>query len=204
MQSFYSNGKLLITGEYLVLDGALALAIPTQYGQSLEVEKLEKNVIKWESIDHLGKVWFSHRFERHNGKIKSVIEDPVSERLIQIFKAINNLNPKVLKRSHGFKFQTKTNFPNNWGLGSSSTLINNLAVWANIDPYKLLRKTFGGSGYDIACAQHNSPITYQLRDNRLVKKVNFDPEFKDHLFFVHLNKKQNSRDAIKTYRNRLL
>ncbi len=34
---FHSNGKLLITGEYAVLDGALALAVPTQFGQSLEV-----------------------------------------------------------------------------------------------------------------------------------------------------------------------
>jgi len=33
MASFYSNGKLLITGEYLVLDGAKALALPTKYGQ---------------------------------------------------------------------------------------------------------------------------------------------------------------------------
>jgi hypothetical protein len=35
-KTFYSNGKLLITGEYLVLDGAKAFALPkkrvkTQY-----------------------------------------------------------------------------------------------------------------------------------------------------------------------------
>jgi hypothetical protein len=34
-QTFYSNGKLLITGEYLVLDGAKAFALPTKFGQSL-------------------------------------------------------------------------------------------------------------------------------------------------------------------------
>ena len=32
-QTFYSNGKLLITGEYVVLDGAKALALPTKFGQ---------------------------------------------------------------------------------------------------------------------------------------------------------------------------
>jgi hypothetical protein len=29
-KKFYSNGKLLITGEYLVLDGAKAFALPTK------------------------------------------------------------------------------------------------------------------------------------------------------------------------------
>ena len=38
-QTFYSNGKLLITGEYLVLDGAKAFALPTKFGQNLIIEK---------------------------------------------------------------------------------------------------------------------------------------------------------------------
>ena len=41
-QTFYSNGKLLLTGEYLVIDGAKALAIPTQKGQSLSVKETEE------------------------------------------------------------------------------------------------------------------------------------------------------------------
>ena len=38
-QTFYSNGKLLLTGEYVVLDGAKALAVPTRFGQNLIVKK---------------------------------------------------------------------------------------------------------------------------------------------------------------------
>ncbi|PIZ07449.1 MAG: GHMP kinase, partial [Flavobacteriaceae bacterium CG_4_10_14_0_8_um_filter_34_31] len=45
--TFYGNGKLLLTSEYLVLDGAKALAIPTKYGQYLEVEKLSEKVLLW-------------------------------------------------------------------------------------------------------------------------------------------------------------
>ena len=30
--------------------------------------------------------------------------------------------------------------------------------------------------------------------------MDFNPNFKDELFFVHLNKKQNSRDGITQYR----
>ena len=40
MDAFYSHGKLLLTGEYLVLDGALALAVPCKLGQSLTVRSI--------------------------------------------------------------------------------------------------------------------------------------------------------------------
>jgi hypothetical protein len=33
-----------------------------------------------------------------------------------------------------------------------------------------------------------------------IKSVNFNPSFKNDIYFVHLNKKQNSRDGIKQYR----
>ena len=59
---YHSNGKLLLTGEYVVLDGAKALAIPTRYGQSLEVIPSEKNGIHWKSLDPQGTVWFSSHF----------------------------------------------------------------------------------------------------------------------------------------------
>jgi mevalonate kinase len=86
-------------------------------------------------------------------------------------------------------------------LGSSSTVINNLADWADINPYELLKNTFGGSGYDLACAKHNKPIIFQLNDAKAtVQEIEFDPTFKEELFFVHLNQKQNSRKAIQHYK----
>ena len=57
-QSFYSNGKLLITGEYVVLDGAKALAVPTKFGQYLEVKPSEKKSIYWKSFDSNNQIWF--------------------------------------------------------------------------------------------------------------------------------------------------
>ena len=75
-----------------------------------------------------------------------------------------------------------------------------IAQWAEIDPYTLLWNAFGGSGYDIACAQHSTPLLYE-RDGmtRHVQPVNYNPDFKSQLYFVHLNKKQNSRNGIKHY-----
>jgi len=227
VKKYYCNGKLLLTGEYIVLDGALSLAVPTQFGQSLTVETIDERKLIWKSLDEKGNIWFEDVFLFDEiASVSSKPRNDVSIRLLQILNATKQLNPDFLSIQNGFAVTTKLDFPQFWGLGSSSTLINNIAQWAEIDPYKLLKQTFGGSGYDIACAQHNVPITFQLKneftdeilkqvqnDNkggkifrstqndtvREILKVDFTPIFKDHLFFVHLNKKQNSRDGIKHY-----
>jgi mevalonate kinase len=200
VKTFYSNGKLLLTGEYVVLDGALSLAIPTKYGQSLTVEPIDEPKVIWNSFDEKGNVWFEDKFLIKEITTSQAPHNDVSKRLIQILNAAKELNPDFLNIYKGFKVTTKLNFQRNWGLGTSSTLINNIAEWTQIDAYALLKNTFGGSGYDIACAQNNTPITYQLSNgNPFVKVVDFNPPFKDYLYFVHLNKKQNSREGIKHY-----
>jgi hypothetical protein len=99
-------------------------------------------------------------------------------------------------------------------------LIANLARWANIDPYELLKLTFGGSGYDIACATAEGPIYYQLiekesdcldcfvprndakRPSELIRKIEpvyFQPSFVEHLFFVYQGQKQNSSKEVKAF-----
>jgi len=201
-KTFYSHGKLLISGEYVVLDGALSLAVPTHHGQSLIIEPIEDKKLVWKSFDLLKNVWFECEFEiTANHLLKSnKKEDHIATRLIQILNAVKELNTSFLNDGHGFKVETHLEFPNNWGLGTSSTLINNIAQWAKVDAFTLLEKTFGGSGYDIACAQNSTAITYQIINHkRHVKFVDFNPSFKDRLYFVYLNKKQNSRDGIKHY-----
>ena len=197
MQKFYSHGKLLITSEYAVLDGAKALAVPTKLGQSLKVKSIEQAEIRWKSFDHQNNLWFETNLTINNFNPSKNIE--TAQRLAQIFRAIFELNPKVFA-STGLEFSSHLEFPQNWGLGSSSTLINNLAQWAKIDAFALLENTFGGSGYDIACAQNAQPIIYQRQNSTPhIKIVDFDPPFKDELFFVHRNQKQNSRAAIAHY-----
>jgi len=212
MKKFRSNGKLLITGEYVVLDGALALSVPTKFGQSLEVEILDEEIIRWIAYDHLGKIWFEHQFqikkiiaEIQTTEISSLKEsqkiEDVSSRLFQILQQAHLLNPEILTTGKGYKVETRLYFPNNWGLGSSSTLLNNIAQWFETDAFLLLEKTFGGSGYDIAAAQNNHAFTYQIGQNtRSVLTAGFNPVFKESLFFVHLNRKQNSRASITHYK----
>lgn len=200
MQSFCSKGKLLLTGEYVVLDGALALASPTKFGQHLNVQSIDSPQLHWKSFDENGNLWFECSFEFSQGKIIPNLRTDVSNRLSEILNAVNLLNKDFFTLNRGFNITTKLEFSRYWGLGTSSTLINNIASWAKIDPYNLLELSFGGSGYDIACAQSNSTLTYQIKgQDRLVKIVDFNPNFKDELFFIHLNRKQDSRKGIANY-----
>ena len=67
----------------------------------------------------------------------------------------------------------------------------------------MLQKSFGGSGFDIACAQNNVPVTYQVLDNEpIVKQVSFNPEFKEYIYFVYLNQKRDSKEAIANFRKK--
>jgi len=202
-KEFYSNGKLLITGEYLVLDGAKAFALPTKFGQNLMVEKGVNKEIKWKSIDFEGNIWFEDTFSFLDISNKIITEkSSVRDTLTEILHEGYLLNPDFINQSEGYCISTQLTFPGNWGLGTSSTLINNIAQWLQIDAFVLLKNSFGGSGYDIACAQNNSPILYHLENGQpIIEKVNFNPEFTKNLYFVYLDKKQNSKAAIAAYYN---
>lgn len=202
MKKFYANGKLLLTGEYVVLDGALALALPTQYGQGLVVEKRKDKGLKWESYDEHGKAWLQHTFQHFN----TTVDNPTVERLRLIFNAIQELNPDF-QHNHTI-LSTHLTFPKDWGLGSSSTLISLLSQWAEVNPFELLEKTFGGSGYDIACALSDQPILYQLekKEDTIVptyQAAYFEPSFDEHLYFVYLGNKQDSREGIQRYKSKV-
>ena len=202
-KEFYSNGKLLITGEYLVLDGAKGFALPTKFGQNLIVEKATNKEIKWTSYDSDGSVWFEDTFSFADITNKNTSEEPSKRNtLIEILHEGYLLNPNFINQSEGHSVTTTLTFPRNWGLGTSSTLINNIAQWLEIDAFVLLNNSFGGSGYDIACAQNNTPILYRLENgNPVVEKVTFDPEFHENLHFVYLDRKQSSKAAIASYYN---
>ncbi len=198
-KTFHANGKLLITGEYFILNGAVGLALPTKFGQTLTVKTSNENGIQWQSIDNENKIWFEAKFSEQLEILSSSNNE--------IAKTLQNILSHCELTTYNLSLTTQLDFPNNWGLGSSSTLISLLAQYANVNPYELLEKTFGGSGYDIACATAKNPIIYERRhseqseESRIVKEVIFNPKFRNQLYFVHLNQKQNSRDGIQHYRN---
>ena len=208
--NFKSNGKFLLTGEYLVLKGATALALPLKFGQSLDVETLDKNenLIHWDayvkSTDNrqqttdLETNWFSAVLNKTDFSIVNSNDIEKAERLSNILKQTKSLNNNIFTEDKDYSFKCLLDFNPQWGLGSSSTLINNISEWAEINPYKLLGSTFQGSGYDIACAKAKGPIFYEV-NGPMVREADFNPPFKDNLYFIYRGHKQNSANEVKAF-----
>jgi len=201
-QTFRANGKLLLTGEYIVLHGAKALAMPVNKGQQMTVQSeatLHKNEIVWEARKPDG-LWLDAKINLPDFSIIATTNSAVTNKLQQILITLNQLNPRAFAQNTSYRFKTEMNFEPEWGFGSSSTLIVMLAKWAKVNPYTLLNFSIGGSGYDIACAQAKSPLVYKLKGLQpITQSVDFDPSFKSQLYFVYQGKKQDSAKAIKRF-----
>ena len=89
MPSYYSHGKLLISCEYAVLDGAKALALPTKLGQRLDVSKKYTKNIHWKSLDYQNKLWFETTLSIPN--FEPSLVNPITRRLSQCFAWAGNV-----------------------------------------------------------------------------------------------------------------
>ncbi len=85
-QKYYSCGKLLITGEYLVLRGARGLALPTSLGQHLSVEEGPHGQLLWNSLDETGKSWFNCVLDLVDLDVISTTDRQVAVKLVSILK----------------------------------------------------------------------------------------------------------------------
>lgn len=198
---FKSNGKILLCSEYLVLEGAKAIALPSRLTQDLQVTKCQNKLIEWQSVDENNDLWFEEKFYFSGSDLKyDSKKNKTSEKILILFKYL--LKTKNVNDILGNKFLTKLNFKREWGLGTSSTFVNNLAKWAKTDPYKLLFSAFNGSGYDIACCDVKNPILFQKKQNSIsIENIIFNPPFIENLYLVYLEKKQNTQTSIINYFN---
>ena len=196
---FKSNGKLLITSEYLVMKGAMALAIPAKLDQELNVISTNSDFVNWKSFNKDNQIWYEEKFFLDKGTlIYHGKKNKMSDLIVRLFDYIHKFNNP--EKSIGNEFIWKINFNINWGLGSSSTLINNLSKWAKVNPYKLLFSVFNGSGYDIACCDKSNPIIFQKKDDYLsVSDTTFKPNFLNNLFLIFLNKKQDTQKSVQNF-----
>lgn len=203
--SFYGHGKLLITGEYFVLDGAQALAVPTRFGQHMRVIELHASdgILYWVALNNKKQAWLNLVFDTSDFScINSTAEE--AKRLSNILTQARKLNPKFLSDKKDRAVETHLEFPNEWGLGSSSTLIHCICKWADVDGYTLLQNTLGGSGYDVACAAHDSAILYLLQNGKPeTQAIHWKPSFADNLYFAYTGNKQLSSEGIRYYREKL-
>ncbi len=198
VKSYESHAKLMISGEYLVLKGALSLAIPLRFGQKLLIAENEGiPSVKWTSMIN-NDLWFHTTLLLPDFRIAETNRPDLSETLRKILLVSKVMNSKFLNSKYEYQATSVMDFSPQWGIGSSSSLISNIASWADCDPFKLNYQIFNGSGYDIACARSSSPIIYSLKDDQpQYREANFHPPFHKYLYFVYLNQKQNSKESIK-------
>ena len=193
-ERYFAHGKILISGEYTVLKGAKALALPTLKGQELSVTEGDDG-ITWKSLDHEGNEWFKARYNLDLSIISSW-DTPRAKFIQQLLKNAEALAGVRLKPSNFCSF---LEFPAAWGLGSSSTLTYLLASHFRIDPFELFFSTQNGSGYDIACAGSERPIIYQLKNNKPEWMECSIPKIFEEANFIYLNKKQDSRREVNRF-----
>jgi mevalonate kinase len=194
---------VLLTSEYAVLDGALALGLPLRRGQWLRVRTAPQAAHhSWQSRLMDGTTWFEGKFAA-GGMLLQANDLQAGKRLETIFQGIEKQRPGFWSNQPYLAFETQLEFPREWGLGSSSTLIAGIARWAGVDPFQLLEDTFGGSGYDIACANSQHPVLFQRRQGQpSYVEVPYQPTFSEHISFAFLGRKQDSRAGIARYRSR--
>ena len=198
MKTFESNTKVMLSGEYLVLKGALSLALPLKFKQILTVhESFGTPSVKWKSMINAD-LWFYTTLLLPDFKVSETNNSNLTETLSKILKAARILNPEFLVKHMEYLVNSSMDFNPEWGIGSSSSLISNIAYWANCDPFELNNLIFNGSGYDIACARSYLPIIYDFSENKPhYRNSDFNPPFHKQLYFIYLNYKQNTLESVK-------
>lgn len=199
--NFKANGKLLLTGEYLVIDGASALALPLSLGQTLSTQVFTGDTLRWVASDING-AWFEAEFSIDQFSVLKSSDEKIAVSLQKVLRIAKELNASSALNT-GIIVRTHLNFDRFLGLGSSSTLISLVASLFKVDKYKLHRLVSDGSGYDVACTESDNPIIFQResKDKGSIRNINFNPPFSDCMWFAYLGKKQDTNNEIARYKS---
>ena len=182
------------------MEGAKALAVPLKLGQRLTVKNIDEKQLIWEAKSPAG-LWFKTILKLPTLEVLETNNQIFSNRLVLLLKNAKELSKHFLDNISGISVETKLGFNPEFGFGSSSTLVFCVSKWANVNPYLLQQKTFGGSGFDIACADAKSPITFQRTGEDIeINKVDLSSSVSSKLFFVYLGKKQQTSKSIKNFK----
>jgi mevalonate kinase len=200
---FYSKGKFLLSGEYFVLYGAKALAVPLKFGQLMTITELPgQDMLKWETYI-LDNLWFTANYNLKDLTLLNSSDEKTGLFIQNLLKAGGKLQPELQLGNQGYYLRNNIDFSIMWGLGSSSSLVSNMAYWLDVDPYKLYRSIFKGSGYDVFCARAEKSLIYQLHgDIPEACETYFKPSFSDHLYFVYSGRKQDSQESVNQFKSR--
>ena len=191
MNELQARGKLLISAEYMVLHGSLALVLPLKKKQILKKIRSEnRNSFTWTAYRETD-LWFRAEFRPSTLEVVTASNAEMAERLRMLLRTCVELNPSFHRELLIWDVETRLDFSPEWGFGSSSTLTALMAEWAGVNALDLHFMISEGSGYDVACAVADRAIVYSLQDKEpRYEPVLFQPPFADQLYFVWLGSKQ--------------
>ncbi|MFW5758631.1 MAG: hypothetical protein ACOCUQ_01365 [Bacteroidota bacterium] len=195
MEQTFSHGKIILLGEYAVLEGNDAVCVPLATGQKLQIEKNDQPFIYWQWT-YKNRVIAEFSLNPQNLQPHDVKEgDPLWA--AGLIHAIRKQNASFLTNS-GYNVRFINDFPPEWGLGSSSATIASLCRIAGADPYIVNDQVMGGSGADIACTDKENWFVYRKRKSLpLTWSIPFDFPFKKYVVFVYSGQKQATAKHLK-------
>jgi mevalonate kinase len=200
MDEYFSNGKLILMGEYAVLDGGTALCLPLQTGQLLVAAESGDKLIHW-SWTYGDKVLAQFTLDAVSLTIPGYTEKDPSQWAVKLIKQI-----RIEKRTfllEGAILEFKNFFPPEWGLGSSSATISSLCRLAEADPFRVNKRVTGGSGADIAAATAGKWFLYQNQPKPWTAEMDLDFQHSENVLFIYSGKKQATAEHISSISKKL-
>jgi len=208
MRSYFATGKVMLTGEYLVMNGFDCIALPSKLGQWMHVWDFETpqgspDFIIYQAKDINDNVWFETKIILPNFEIMdpAQVENIQVDRLVGILKMAD---VEFWQEGKSYRIETQLEFERVWGLGSSSTLVKLFADFLHLDPLNIQFEIFGGSGYDVAIAQLQKPMVYSLTpDNSNWKYWKLDKSLTENWHVVFYGEKMDSRSSVSAVQDAL-
>ncbi len=176
------------------------MALPARLGQRMEMKTGSGSEVVWKALNKEGAEWFSANIDLMGFDVIKTSDEVIAEKLRSILIQACRENSDFLSKWKKYRITTQLEFPRSWGLGSSASLINLIAQWAEANPFMMYFELESGSGYDIAASLADGPIRYTYTGEALnIEEVDFDPPFKDGLFFIPLGAKADSASAVRSF-----
>lgn len=201
---FKANGKVLLTGEYAVLYGAMALAVPLSAGQTLQVATPgREGFLEWQAW-YGDSQWFQASIRLADWEMETTSNAPRCRFLIRVLRAAIAMGASIPESAVCI---CQLDFAPDWGLGSSSTFIALIAKWLNVDAFRLHQQVSSGSGYDVVCALADKPLIFSRSGAEYhAGQTSLCPDVLAQLYLVRLHRPVSTEKQLvraKAYESRL-
>lgn len=168
----------------------------------MKVAESQGAEVHWITKDHKGNKWFECKLNLIDFAIDKTNDEEKAQFIQTLIKSAAQLNSDFLSKWKKYKITCDLGFDPSWGLGTSSTLIANLAAWAELSPFELFFDTQEGSGYDVAAAVSAGPLLYQKSEEELsFETFDWNKELADAICVFYQGHKQSSLEEVRAWKS---